>query len=105
MPSGEARIGFGQSHAGLEMSRDRFFGHLLPGDVNAEGLESVGLGMPVGQREQLLIGIARHGSGVGGKGAFEFNGAVPVGPEFGFRFLKCILSGQTRHRIAWVTLS
>ena len=32
---------------------------------------------------------------VGGEGAFEFNGTVPIGTEFSFRFLKCILSGQS----------
>ncbi len=77
------------------MAGNRFFGDLLPGDVDAEGLKGVGLGMPAGQREQLLVGVAGRGSGVGGKNAFEFDGPVPIGTEFSFRFLKRVLSGQS----------
>lgn len=53
------------------------------------------VGVSIGQREQLLVGLAGCGTGVGRERTFKFNGAVPIGTELGFRFLEGILCGQS----------
>ena len=67
----------------------------IPGDVDTEGLETMCVGVSIGQREQLLVGLAGCGTGVGRERTFKFNGAVPIGTELGFRFLEGILCGQS----------
>ena len=76
------------------MMRDGFFRHLLPGDIDTEGLKGMGLRDSGREREQTLIGLPRRRSGIGGKGVFELYGCIPVRTEFSFCSSECLLCGK-----------
>ena len=87
LPIRRGQVGFGQSHAGLKVTGDRLFGDLLPGDVNAEGLKPMGLGMSGGQRKKLFVGVSGGRAGVLGPRLLRFSSLVPVVAKLDVRFL------------------